>query len=162
MVPMAQSAPRTGATRTLPWIARIHSHTYYINTVTTAFVRNASSAIAEFGIFFLIFLKVPEGRGSKPECPEKTPDSLPANRCHIIIKGENQRPGWKSNHHPPTSVIRSSDQERAHWAPLLLSFVCLLACKKCMFCMVFNLCKIWFSVKSPELTVCEVDGAMGL
>ena len=28
-------APQTGATRTLTWIARIHSHTY-VNTVTTA------------------------------------------------------------------------------------------------------------------------------
>ena len=34
MVTMAKS-PRTGATRTLTWIARIHSRTY-INTVTTA------------------------------------------------------------------------------------------------------------------------------
>ena len=30
------------------------------------------------------------GRGRKPEYPEKTPDSLPANRYHIlIIRGEN-------------------------------------------------------------------------
>ena len=40
------------ATRTLTWIARIHSHTY-INVV-----RSASLAITEFGIEF--YLKLPD------------------------------------------------------------------------------------------------------
>ena len=41
-------APQTGATHTITWIARIHSHTY-INTVTTTWCE----AMAEFGIHFL-------------------------------------------------------------------------------------------------------------
>ena len=42
---------------TLPWIARIHSHTY-INTVTTHIVRSASSAITQFGVRFLFYSHV--------------------------------------------------------------------------------------------------------
>ena len=52
--------------------------------------------------------------GSKPEYPEKTSDSLPANRYHIILLEEKiQRPGRESNPHPPTLVISSPGQERA-------------------------------------------------
>ena len=50
MVTMALKAPRTGATRTLTWIARIHSHAG-INTVYNLYVvRSASSVVTEFGI----------------------------------------------------------------------------------------------------------------
>ena len=55
-------APRTGATRTLTSIARIHSHTYHV-------VRgSASLAITEFGIEFF-WLKVPEGGGEQTGVP---------------------------------------------------------------------------------------------
>ena len=45
-------APRTGATRTLSWIARIHSHTY-INTVTITWCTTPA-----------LIVKVPEGEGA--------------------------------------------------------------------------------------------------
>ena len=81
--------------------ARIHSHTY-INTVTTTSVRSASSAITEYGIE--LYLKVPEGgRANRQEYPEKTPDSLPANRYHIIIRGEN--PNCRTGIEPSSSKI---------------------------------------------------------
>ena len=60
------------------------------------------------------------GRVSKPEYPEKTPDSLPANWYHIL--GENtSRMGIRTLiAHPPTLVISSFGQEHAphltHWA----------------------------------------------
>ena len=57
--------------------------------------------------------------GSKPECPEKTPDSLPADRYHTLEE-KIQRPERESNPHPPTLVISSPAQEHAprltHWA----------------------------------------------
>ena len=44
---------------------------------------------------------------------EKTPNSLPANRYHIVEE-KTQRPGRReSNPHPPTLVISSLGQERA-------------------------------------------------
>ena len=60
----------------------------------------------------IFILKVPEERGSKLECLEKTPDGLPANRYHILEE-EIQRPGWESNPHPLTLVISSPGPERA-------------------------------------------------
>ena len=51
-------------------------------------------------------------RGSKPEYPDKNPDSLPAHRYHILEE-KIQRPGRESNPHPPTLVISSPGQERA-------------------------------------------------
>ena len=62
-------ALRTGATRTLTWIARIYSHTY-INTVTTTCEAPAQLLQILESIFFLILYR---GRGSKLEYPEKRP-----------------------------------------------------------------------------------------
>ena len=61
-----------------------HSHGSHAVTHNNSYnhvVRNASSAIIEFGIEFLSLRYLREGE--KPEYPEKTPDSLPANRYHI-------------------------------------------------------------------------------
>ena len=75
----------------------LHAHTD-INTlyeVPAQLLQNLES------IFF------PEGtwgRGSKPEYPEKNPDSLPANWYHIL-QNKIQRPGWDSNPHPPEHAL---------------------------------------------------------
>ena len=59
-------APRTGATRTLSWIARIHSHTC-INTVTTTSCKAPAQRITEFGIYFFIvkYQREPEGGANR-------------------------------------------------------------------------------------------------
>ena len=96
--------------------ARIHSHTY-INSVTTTLSEVPSQLlqILESNFYF----KGPWGRGSRPEYPEKTPDSLPANRYHIL-KEKIQCPRRDSNPHPPTFVISSPGQDctrhLTHWA----------------------------------------------
>ena len=97
-------------TRTLTSIARIHSHTY-INTVTATLCEALAQLLHNFGIEFFI-LKVPEGRGSKPVYPVKTPKILPANRYHIFEE-KLQRPGLELNPHPPTLVINSLGQDIA-------------------------------------------------
>ena len=70
-----------GATRTLTWIARIHSHTF---TSTQLQPRCAKRQLSCYMLWNRNYnLKVPEG-GEQTEYPEKTPDSLPANRYHIL------------------------------------------------------------------------------
>ena len=59
MVSMAKT-PRTGATRTLTRLARIHSHTY-INTVTTAWCEAPVQLLQNMESNFM--LKVSEGGG---------------------------------------------------------------------------------------------------
>ena len=51
-------APRTGATRTLTWIARIHSHTY-INTVTTTWCEAPAQLLQKLESIFVL-MKVPD------------------------------------------------------------------------------------------------------
>ena len=50
----------------------------------------------------IFILKVPEGGGSKPEYPEKSPDSLPANRYHNI-RGENPT-SWTGLEPSPSNI----------------------------------------------------------
>ena len=57
MVTVAQSI----ATRTLTWIARIHTHTY-INTITTTLCEAPAQQLQNRNQMFI--LKVPEGRGA--------------------------------------------------------------------------------------------------
>ena len=72
---MAQSAANWRNTHT--HLDRSHSLTQLHQRSCNHFVQSASSAITQFGIEL--------GRGSKPEYSDKTPNSLPANRYHIII-----------------------------------------------------------------------------
>ena len=113
MVTMAQSAVNW---RTLTWITHIHSHTY-INTVRTTLCEAPAQLLHNLGSNF--YFKGTWERGSKPEYPEKNPDSLPANRYHIFEE-KIQRPLWGSNPHCQTLVISSLGQEReprlTHWA----------------------------------------------
>ena len=81
MVTMAQSAPNWRITHTVTWIARIHSHTY-INIATTTLCEAPAQLLQNLESNF--FFEGTWGRGGKPEYPEKTPDSLPANRYHIL------------------------------------------------------------------------------
>ena len=75
-----------------------HSYNYVVRNTSSAItefgikfvVQSASSAITEVGIKFLFWRYLMEGE-QKLECPEKTPDSLPANRYHIL-EGKIQRP----------------------------------------------------------------------
>ena len=75
-------APRTAATRTLTWITRIYSHTY-INTVTTTLSEAPAQLLQNLESNF--YFEGTRGRGNKPDYLEKTPDSLPANRYHILV-----------------------------------------------------------------------------
>ena len=77
MATKAQSAVKAGATRTLTWIANVHSHTLHQHSYNHL-MRSASSAITEVEIDF--YFEGTWARGSKPEYPEKPPDSLPTNR----------------------------------------------------------------------------------
>ena len=109
MVTMAQSAANWRNTHT--HVDRTHSLTHFTSTQLQP--RGAKRQLSYYRILESIFIfKVPEGGGSKPEYPEKTPDSLPANRYHILEE-KIQRPGRESNPHPPTLVISSPGQERA-------------------------------------------------
>ena len=69
----------------------IHSHTY-INTCS--YNQNLELNFHFEGTW---------GRGSKPEYPEKTPDSLPANRYHIIIRIENPA-SWMRIEPSPSNI----------------------------------------------------------
>ena len=88
MVAIAQSAAnwRNTHTHTLTCIAHIHSHTY-INTVTTTWCQAPAQLWHSLESNF--YFEDTWGRGCKPVQPEKTLDSLPADRYHIIIRGEN-------------------------------------------------------------------------
>ena len=106
---MTQSQSAVNWHNTHTHVDRMHSFTHLHQHSYNHVVRSASSAITEFGIKF--YFEGIWGKGSKLEYPEKTPDSLPANRYHILEK-KIQRPEWESNPHPPTMVIRSFGQER--------------------------------------------------
>ena len=104
MVTMAQawSPWRTGATRTLTWIARIHSRTY-INTVTTMWYEAQAQLLQNLESIFFI-LKVPEGGGANKR------KFLTA--C-FTYQEKIQRPGRELNPDPPALVIGLPGQERA-------------------------------------------------
>ena len=72
---------QTGTTRTLTWIAHIHSLTY-INTVTTTVYEAPAHLSLIWNQFFI--LKVPEGGGANRSTRRKKTNSLPTN-----IRGEN-------------------------------------------------------------------------
>ena len=115
MVSMAQSAANWRKTN--PQVNRMHSLTRLHQHSCNHFVRSASWAIAEVGIWNKkIILRVPEGGGANWSTRRKLQT---ANQYHILEE-KIQRPGWDSNPHPPTLVISSLGQERAlrltHWA----------------------------------------------
>jgi hypothetical protein len=95
-----------------------HAFTHTL-TSTQLQPRGAKRQLSYYRIWNRFLFEGTWGRGSKPEYPEKTPDSLSANRYHILEE-KIQRPGRESNPHPPTSVISSLGQEDAprltHWA----------------------------------------------
>ena len=108
-------APRTGATRTLTRIARIHSLTTHLHQHNNNHVvRSASSAITSFGIDF--FFKVPQGAEPNRSSRRKHPDSLPANR-YRIVRGENH-PTTRTGIEPSPSNIGDKlgwPRARAAW-----------------------------------------------
>ena len=98
MVTMTQSTAKC-ATRTLMWIARIHSHTY-INTVTTTLCEVPAHLLQN--LESNVFLKLPEGGGANRSTRKKNLDSLPANTRYHIFGEKIQCPGRDWNPHPPT------------------------------------------------------------
>ena len=86
------------------------THHTYLNTVTTTLRKAPAQQLQNLESIF--YFEGTWGSGTKPEYPEKNPDSMPANRYH--------NPGWELNPHPPTLVISSLGQERTprltYWA----------------------------------------------
>ena len=104
MVTMAHSAANWRNTHT--HVDRTHPLTHlhqYSHKHVCAKRQLSYSAITKFGIE--VYFEGTREWGSKPEYLEKTPDSMPANRYHVIEE-KTQRPGRESNPHPPTLVHR--------------------------------------------------------
>ena len=88
-----------------------HAFTHtLINTVTTTLRETPAQLLRN--LESIIILTVPEGGEENRSTRRKNPDSLPANRNHILEE-KIQRPGGESNPHPPTLGISSLGQERA-------------------------------------------------
>ena len=118
MVTMAQSAATELAQHalTLTWIARIQSHTY---TNIVMLCKAPAQLLKNLTSNF--YFEGTRGRGSKLEYPEKTTDSLPANRYHIILL-KIQRPGWELNPYSRSHIGDKITWPRAHAASDPLSY----------------------------------------